>query len=91
MHFATGQAILFFPKRMLRNYFKIAWRSLLNNRGYSAINIGGLALALGIGILLLWWVQDELSYDRLHAQGARIYRVNGGFGTGSTMSRCPRS
>ncbi|WP_266368337.1 ABC transporter permease [Tellurirhabdus rosea] len=71
---------------MLRNYFKIAWRSLLNNRGYSAINIGGLALALGIGILLLWWVQDELSYDRFHTQGARIYRVNGGFGTGSTMS-----
>jgi putative ABC transport system permease protein len=36
---------------MIRNYFKTAWRGLLNNKGYSTINIGGLAIALGIGIL----------------------------------------
>lgn len=67
---------------MLRNYFKTAWRGLINNKGYSVINIGGLAMALGIGILLLWWVKDELSFDRFHQHSDRIYRVNGGFGSG---------
>ncbi|MFD1145182.1 ABC transporter permease [Larkinella insperata] len=70
---------------MLRNYFKTAWRGLLNSKGYSAINIGGLALALGIGILLLWWVKDELSFDRFHTHSGRIYRVNGGFGSGESQ------
>ncbi|GAA4410471.1 ABC transporter permease [Nibrella viscosa] len=64
---------------MLRNYLKTAWRGLLNSKGYSAINIGGLAIALGIGILLLWYVKDELSYDRFHRHAGQIYRVNGGF------------
>ncbi|WP_421829462.1 ABC transporter permease [Larkinella sp.] len=70
---------------MIRNYFKTAWRGLLNNKGYSAINIGGLAVALGIGILLLWWVKDETSFDRFHANADRIYRVNGGFGSGTAQ------
>ena len=70
---------------MLRNYFKTAWRGLRNSKGYSAINIGGLAVALGIGILLLWWVKGELSFDRFHTKGDQIYRVNGGFGTGSSL------
>jgi len=71
---------------MIRNYIKIAWRSLLNNKVYSAINIGGLSLALGIGMLLIWWVQDELSYDSFHTQAKQIYRVNGSFGAGSSMT-----
>ncbi|GAB3916118.1 ABC transporter permease [Larkinella terrae] len=70
---------------MLRNYFKTAWRGLVNNKGYSAINIGGLAVALGISVLLLWWVKDELSFDRFHVQSDRIYRVNGGFGSGASQ------
>jgi len=70
---------------MLRNYFKTAWRGLLKSRGYSVINIGGLAIALGIGILLLWWVKDELSFDRFHAQSDHIYRINGGMGSGETQ------
>ncbi|MGA0559782.1 ABC transporter permease [Larkinella sp. VNQ87] len=70
---------------MIRNYVKTAWRGLWNNKGYSAINIGGLAMALGIGILLLWWVKDELIYDRFHSQADRIYRVNGGFGSGTSQ------
>ncbi|WP_234736846.1 ABC transporter permease [Tellurirhabdus bombi] len=70
---------------MLRNYFKTAWRGLLNSKGYSSINIGGLAIALGIGILLLWWVKDELSFDRFHTHSDRIYRVNGGFGSGESQ------
>ncbi|MFC5410241.1 ABC transporter permease [Larkinella bovis] len=69
---------------MIRNYFKTAWRGLLNNKGYSVINIGGLAMALGIGILLLWWVKDELSFDRFHQHSDQIYRVNGGLGSGES-------
>ncbi|RAK02786.1 putative permease [Larkinella arboricola] len=70
---------------MLRNYFKTAWRGLLNSKGYSAINIGGLAVALGIGILLLWWVKDELSFDRFHTHSDRIYRINGSFGSSESQ------
>ena len=45
---------------MLKNYIKTAWRNLLNNKFYSAINIAGLTFGLAIGILILIWVQDEL-------------------------------
>lgn len=65
---------------MLKNYFKTAWRGLLNSKVYSIINIGGLSIALGIGILLLWWVKGELSYDQFHSKADQIYRVNGGLG-----------
>ena len=64
---------------MLKNYLKTAWRGLLNSKIYSVINIGGLATALGIGILLLWWVKGELEYDQFHANVDQIYRVNGGW------------
>ncbi len=64
---------------MLRNHFKIAWRGLLTSKAYSALNIGGLAVALGIGMLLLWWVKDELNFDRFHTKSDLIYRVNGGY------------
>lgn len=65
---------------MLKNYLKTAWRGLLNSKIYSVINIGGLATALGIGILLLWWVKGELEYDQFHANVDQVYRVNGGLG-----------
>ncbi|MFC5410981.1 ABC transporter permease [Larkinella bovis] len=49
---------------MLRNYIKIAWRSLLKNRLYSFINIFGLALGMSCSLLIGLWVKDELSYNR---------------------------
>src|SRR6202035_3244789 len=60
---------------MFRNYFKIAWRNLLKNKLYSLINIGGLTAGLTIGILILLWVQDELSFDSFHRQAPNIYRL----------------
>jgi putative ABC transport system permease protein len=60
---------------MLKNYFKIALRSLRNNQTYSLINITGLALSLAVSILLLLWVKDELSYDRFNVNAARIYKL----------------
>ncbi|WP_077920160.1 ABC transporter permease [Spirosoma sp. 209] len=70
---------------MLRNYFKTAWRSLLNNKFYSLINITGLTVGLAVGILILLWVQDELSFDRFHRQATSIYRLENQVGTGTSQ------
>ncbi|MCE7072793.1 ABC transporter permease [Dyadobacter sp. CY327] len=60
---------------MLKNYFKIAWRNLLRNRAFSAINITGLAIGLASCLLISLYVLDELSFDRFHENGDRIVRV----------------
>ncbi len=60
---------------MLKNYIKIALRNLVRQKGYSAINIIGLAIGISCTILLTLWIVDELSYDNFHANGDRIYRV----------------
>lgn len=60
---------------MLFNYVKIAFRSLLKFKGYAAINLLGLALGLAVGVLIMLYVFDELSYDKFHANKDRIYRV----------------
>jgi putative ABC transport system permease protein len=60
---------------MLRNYMKIAFRNLLRNKGYSLINIAGLAIGMACCILILLWVQDELSYDGFHENTENIHRV----------------
>lgn len=67
---------------MLQNYIKTAWRNLLKNRFYSVINITGLAIGLAVGIMILLWVKDELSYDRFHNNAAHIYKVNSHIGKG---------
>jgi putative ABC transport system permease protein len=51
---------------MLKNYFKIALRSLWKNKFYTIINISGLAVGLATGIMLLLWVQNELSFDKFN-------------------------
>ena len=60
---------------MLKNYFKTAFRSLLKHRGYSFINVLGLAIGITCCLLILLFVQDELSYDKHHEKVDRIYRV----------------
>jgi putative ABC transport system permease protein len=60
---------------MLVNYFKIAWRNLLKNKVFSAINILGLSAGLSSCILIFLFIQHELSYDRFHKQSGKIYRV----------------
>ena len=54
----------------------MAWRSLKANKFYSILNIGGLAVGLGTGIMLLLWVQNEYSYDKFNQQYKNIYQVN---------------
>jgi putative ABC transport system permease protein len=60
---------------MFRNYFKVALRNISRHKGYSLINVVGLAIGMTCCILILLWVQDELSYDRYHENSDRIYRV----------------
>ena len=60
---------------MIKNYFKIAWRNLSKNKGYSAINIGGLAVGMAVAMLIGLWIWDELSYDKYHKNYDRIARV----------------
>lgn len=64
---------------MIKNYFKTAFRTLTKNRSYAAINIIGLAVSLSTTILILLWVWDELSYDRMHSKGNRIYSLTARF------------
>jgi len=60
---------------MFKNYLKIAWRNLLKNKGYSIINIGGLAIGLACFLLISLFVSNELSFDTYHEKKDRIYRV----------------
>jgi putative ABC transport system permease protein len=60
---------------MFKNYLKIATRNLLKQKGYSFINIAGLATGIAACFLIFIWVRDELAYDRFHAKADRIYRA----------------
>lgn len=60
---------------MLRNYLLITVRSILKRKGFSFLNIAGLAIGLSASLLILQYVKDELSYDDFHTQADRIYRV----------------
>ncbi|MGD9346888.1 MAG: ABC transporter permease, partial [Candidatus Aminicenantes bacterium] len=60
---------------MFKNYLKIAFRTIRNHKGYSLINITGLALGMAICILILMWVRHELSFDRFHTNRDLIYRI----------------
>lgn len=77
---------------MLKNYVIIALRSLLKNKGYSFINIGGLAIGLASSILILLWVADEYSFDKFQTNYNHLYKLYqssewnmGHIGTGNSM------
>lgn len=61
---------------MIRNYIKVALRNLWKNKGYSAINIIGLAVGLASCLLIFLYVWDELRFDRFHEKADRIVRVH---------------
>jgi len=60
---------------MIRSYFKIAFRSLWKNKGFSAINIVGLAIGIATCLIIMLFVQNELGYDRFNKKADRIVRV----------------
>jgi putative ABC transport system permease protein len=77
---------------MIKSYFKIGWRNLLRSKGYSIINIGGLAIGMTVAILNGLWIWDELSFNKYFqryekiAQVAYSATVNGERGVGTTMT-----
>jgi len=60
---------------MLKNYIKIALRNFLKHKGFSFINIFGLAIGVACCVLIVLYVLDEVSYDRYHEKADKIYRV----------------
>ncbi len=61
---------------MIRNYIKTAFRSLLKNKGFTALNVFGLALGLATCLLIVFYVFDELNFDSFNKKADRIYRIN---------------
>ncbi|GAB3423442.1 ABC transporter permease [Niabella aquatica] len=61
---------------MFKNYFKITFRNLARNKIYSIINAAGLSIGLACAMLILLYVNDEVSYDRFHKTANRIYRID---------------
>lgn len=70
---------------MFKNNLKTAWRNIINNKFYSAINVTGLTLGLVIGLFMLLWVQDELSFDTFNKKSSDIYKI--GIVGGTDVSR----
>jgi len=60
---------------MIKNYFKTAWRNLLQNKTFSLINIFGLALGMTCSLVIMLWLNDEMKKDKFHQNGKRLYRV----------------
>ena len=60
---------------MVKNYLKIILRFMLRQKGFSFINISGLTIGITCSLLIILYIQDELSYDRFHPDAKRIYRL----------------
>ena len=78
---------------MFKNYLKIAWRNLWKNKGYTAINIGGLALGMAVTLIIWLWIQDELTHNAYFKNKGSIAQVfqsqtfNSETGTGPAIPR----
>src|ERR1700744_844347 len=71
---------------MIKNYIKTAFRTLTKNKGFTAINVLGLALGLATCLLIVFYVFDELGYDRYNVNAGRIYRVDEAIRFGGTSN-----
>lgn len=60
---------------MLKNYLKITYRNFIKQKVYSTLNVSGLAIGIACSILILMYINDELSYDKFHSKSHRTYRV----------------
>jgi len=72
---------------MLRNYFKTAWRNITASKGYSALNVMGLATGMAVALIIGLWVHNEFSFDKFLAESERAYRVQRNFDSnGDTLT-----
>ncbi len=60
---------------MIKNYLVVAWRNLVRNKAFSAINILGLSLGMTCSLLIFLWIRDERSVDSFHKNGPQLYQV----------------
>jgi len=60
---------------MIKNHIRIAWRNLLKNKSYTAINMIGLAVSITAVLLITLWVQNQFLYDNFYSNGDRIYKL----------------
>ncbi|MCK4664691.1 MAG: ABC transporter permease [Bacteroidales bacterium] len=72
---------------MIKNYLKIAYRNIVGNKFYSAINIIGLSIGIVCTIFILLYITDELSYDKHHVNHERIYRIESDFNIANKQDR----
>jgi putative ABC transport system permease protein len=61
---------------MIPYYLRMAWRNIAGSKFYSSLNLLGLTMGLSVGLLILLWVNNEISYDRFHKKSDKIYRLN---------------
>jgi len=66
---------IYWSVQMIKNYLKVALRNIRRHKGFSFINIAGLAIGLACCLLITIWVLDELSYDKFHENATNLYRV----------------
>jgi predicted permease len=79
-----GHHLIIWRTTMFKNYFKIALRNFLRYKAYTFINIAGLAIGIACCILIMLWVQDELSFDRFHQNVDDLYVAT--FSNGSKVT-----
>ena len=70
---------------MLKNYFLTAWRNLLKTKGYSALNISGLAIGMAVALLIGLWVYDQYNYDKFLPDYQRLYQVRRNYNNNGTI------
>src|SRR5580658_428968 len=72
---------------MIKNYFKTAWRNMMRSKGYSALNILGLATGMAVALLIGLWVHNEYSYDKFLPGYQQVYQVRRNFNSnGETLN-----
>jgi putative ABC transport system permease protein len=76
---------------MIKNYFKIAWRNLLRHKRMSFINIAELSIGMAASILIVLWVQNELSFDNYHADVNNIYLIRNVYSSGNETNISERT
>ncbi|MFC2158841.1 ABC transporter permease, partial [Acidobacteriota bacterium] len=70
------KAHIFWSLEMFKNYLKVTLRIFKRQKGYSFINIFGLAVGMACCLMIMLWVNDELSFDRYHEHADNIYRLS---------------
>jgi putative ABC transport system permease protein len=79
-----GKNSIIWSITMVKNYLKVAFRNFFRHKGYTFINTAGLAIGIACCIMIMLWVQDELSYDRFHENAEDLYVAT--FSNGSKVT-----